>query len=476
MEIKVLLFTGDFRRVSAYADACDKFNAAGEDVSIAIVATANSITIADAGQAQNQPDLIIVDADRLQDGVILDWLIKKRDQYLDNQPGAPAIMALYSNEKQLDLFQRRGLPPFIRHSPTSAEEFNLLIAEIPSFLERAERERYEAGHIKRIDASVLQSIQNMGWRREIVTFWSPTGGVGRSLLAREVALALSAVGKASVLLIDATPNGHQKLLFGLRSSNNLFSLANLYSANQRALSEVMINNHLVAYKNYPLKVLLGVSTPVQYVQPIMAASGAKTGGESVTLSGALGAELLEKILGWANGHDFDFVIIDAGSRHYERLPYKSLSAATRVICVSTPELTAIGDMMAAIAEIREYASKDPSIKTSKFAWVVNRYDPSANVKLPDVATALGFPLAASIPMIPTNLIYESVNFTAPFVTSNEQSYKEWAKHFFTIATMLYPPLSGILEGKSVPWGRSQDVAAEREHGGFLSKLIRRPAK
>ncbi len=175
---------------------------------------------------------------------------------------------------------------------------------------------------RRASAVPLPAVHSAPAERPFaVTLTSGKGGVGKSNLALNLAIAL-ARSEQSVLLLDANWGvGHIDMLCGL---NGYWNLSHVLSGSRR-LDEILLDH------SSGVRILPGAGSLAEEADKPAAV---------VELFAAIG-RLKE---------DFDFIVVDLGAGIH-RVLRQFLKMADRVLIVTTPELPAIADAYATVKSL-----------------------------------------------------------------------------------------------------------------------------
>ena len=247
----------------------------------------------------------------------------------------------------------------------------------------------------------------------IIPLTGGKGGLGKSLIAANLALAAQKEFKIPVLLIDLDSRscGDQNVILGMRSKLNVEQLGSFKQAlNQSALSSVL------AYHPSGMAYLSAVTGPDQRL--------------SCELS------LFKKQLS-SLSQFFSYIFVDLGS---DIGPLQSLvlDSASAVLLVAAPEILALNQSKRILGELSHLPS-------ALFYLAVNRVG-SSGLNASVVSRALGRPILASFPE--ENLVAESLHSSKPYVVSSPQSASAKSCH-----ELIRKLNSGILE-KGKQMGRS----------------------
>jgi len=199
---------------------------------------------------------------------------------------------------------------------------------------------------------------------QVLSVYSPKGGVGCTTIATNLAVALAARG-SSVALVDLSLEfGDVGSVLDLSSVNSIVELLG-----HDQLPDDLVNEALVLHSS-GVRVLLAPKdlTVVETIDP-----------EDVVT-------LVEKLAG-----RFDYVVCDLWSS-LEELSMRVMEAADRVLIVTTPELPALHSVQRIITATRDRLRLD-----ERAIFVGNRMPARAGLSVADISRAFGREFAATIP-------------------------------------------------------------------------------
>jgi pilus assembly protein CpaE len=255
-------------------------------------------------------------------------------------------------------------------------------------------------------------------RAKIVTVFSLKGGVGRSTVATNLAIAMQAASDGDVTLLDAN------LLYG-----DIGVMMNV--ADKRTISETVkhfdtLDRDLVSDLRIPhssgVKVMLAPSTPQL--------------GEQVTIDHmrALMGQLISLT---------DYVVVDTGPS-FDDITLSLLDQSDHVILVLTRELTAVKGAKQYL-ELSDLLGYD----TDRVSLVVNRATVESGIPIDDVAASLRGDVTVTIPDDP-ELALRAINEGVPFVQSAPHSPP---------AQAVMQLANHLLRGESSPLGVNGSASA-----------------
>lgn len=201
---------------------------------------------------------------------------------------------------------------------------------------------------------------------EIISIFSPKGGIGRTTIITNLAVAVKQISKKRVALVDGSLFfGDVGIMMDIRNTKTMNDLqGRMEGLDTQLMQDVMLTH------SSELKILLAPSKPDQ--------------GELVT------AEDLKKILKELK-NSFDYIFVDTFPSLKEETQLSILDMSDLILTVMSLEMTAIKDirLFLEVTEILEYPRE-------KIALVLNRSDSKHGLRAENIETTIGHPIAASI--------------------------------------------------------------------------------
>ena len=349
---------------------------------------------------KERPDVILMDINMPDmDGITATEVI------VNTVPGAPIIMMSVQGEQD---YLRRSMLAGAREflvKPFSADELVNAIRHVHE-IEKAKRARYQQNAPAQSGGGAGgQSLRQVlePERGKIITFFSPKGGVGRTTIATNLAVALhQSTGKPVVLVDGSLPFGDIAVI--LNMSPKAKTIADLVGSFEQVDAEV-IESVLVQHST-GIKVLLAPPTP-----------------EAADLiTGANIKKVLETLR-----ETYAFVIVDTWPSFQEQV-LTMLDVADVILTLMTLEITSLKNVRV-FMEIVEKLGYDEH----KVQLVANRNDSSGGIKASDVEASLARKIPHTIVSDGRALVL-AVNRGVPFVISHRDS--QVAKDIFSIADKL----------------------------------------
>jgi len=347
---------------------------------------------------KERPNVILMDINMPDmDGITATEIIS------NTVPESPIIMMSVQGEQD---YLRRSMLAGAREflvKPFSADELINSIRHVHE-LEKVRRARYAP--IQQAAAPGAPPPASAGpqpSRGKIISFFSPKGGVGRTTIATNLAVALHQSTEKPVVLVDGSlPFGDIAVI--LNMSPKAKTVADLIGSFETADADV-IESILVQHST-GIKVLLAPPTP-----------------ESTELiTGAHIKHVLELLR-----ERYAYIVVDTWPSFQEQV-ITMLDVADVILTLMTLEITSLKNVRVfmEIAEKLGYGAE-------KLQLVANRNDSSGGIKASDVEASLGRKIPHTIVSDGRTLVL-AVNRGVPFVISHRES--QVAKDIFTLAQRL----------------------------------------
>ena len=374
----------------------------GFEVDMTIVASADGGQQAVELAKKERPDVILMDINMPDmDGITATEIIA------NTVPESPVIMMSVQGEQD---YLRRSMLAGAREflvKPFSADELVNAIRHVHE-IEKVKRARYQqhasqqqatgAGVGGQFTGAALQPK-----RGKIISFFSPKGGVGRTTIATNLAVALHQSTNLPVVLVDGSlPFGDIAVI--LNMSPKAKTIADLVGSFDQVDADVL--ESVLVQHSTGIKVLLAPPTP--------------EAAELIT--GANMKKVLETLR-----ESYAFVVVDTWPSFQEQV-ITMLDVADVILTLMTLEITSLKNVRVfmEVAEKLGYAD-------DKVQLVANRHDSSGGIKASDVEASLSRKISHTIVSDGRALVL-AVNRGVPFVISNRDS--QVAKDIFTLADKL----------------------------------------
>jgi len=391
----------------------------GFEPDMTIVASADGGQQAVEFAKRERPDVILMDINMPDmDGITATEIIA------NTVPESPIIMMSVQGEQD---YLRRSMLAGAREflvKPFSADELVNAIRHVHE-IEKVKRARYaQAAPAAAAQAPSLTGAALQTQRGKIITFFSPKGGVGRTTIATNLAVALhQSTGQPVVLVDGSLPFGDIAVILNMNPKAK--TIADLVGSFDQVDAEIL-ESVLVPHST-GIKVLLAPPTPEA----------------SELITGANMKRILETLRG-----SYAYVVVDTWPSFQEQV-LTMLDVADVILTLMTLEITSLKNVRV-FMEIAEKLGYDEH----KVQLVANRNDSSGGIKASDVETSLARKIPHTIVSDGRALVL-AVNRGVPFVISHRDS--QVAKDIFTLADKL----SGTGEGAGAGATTPQKAAAKQ---------------
>jgi len=368
----------------------------GFEPDMSIVGSAGSGQEAIDIAKRERPNVILMDINMPDmDGITATEIIA------NTVPESPIIMMSVQGEQD---YLRRSMLAGAREflvKPFSADELVNAIRHVHE-LEKVKRARYAGAPSTSAGGPVVVNplAREKG---KVICFFSPKGGVGRTTISTNLAVALhQSTGKPVVLVDGSLPFGDIAVI--LNMSPKAKTIADLVGSFDNADAEVL-ESVLVSHST-GIKVLLAPPTP--------------EAAELIT--GANMKHVLEVLR-----DNYAFVIVDTWPS-FQEVVLTMLDVADVILTLMALEITSLKNVRV-FMEIAEKLGYDEN----KVQLVANRNDSSGGIKPSDVEASLGRKIPHTIVSDGRALVL-AVNRGVPFVISHRDS--QVSKDIFTLAAKL----------------------------------------
>ena len=325
-----------------------------------------------------QPDVVLMDVNM----PVLDG-IQATEILAQEVPGSPVIIMSVQGERD---YLRRAMQAGAREfliKPFSGDE---LIASIRRVHQLEQKK--ESFLAKAPAAQAGAPAPQRAERGEMFVVFSGKGGIGKSVLSANLAVALAMETGARVALVDLDLQfGDVGVLLNLDHSR---SITDLTDAPGHVDPEFV--QDVLASGPEGVKVLLAPISP--------------------ELADLVTAEHLRVIMEELR-RSFDFIVVDTAS-HLTELNLEMIEQASRVIVMSALTIPAIKDTKLTL-KVLDSLSVDPE----RILLLLNRSDAHSDFNKEAVEQNLRFPISLQLPHDP-KIVAASVNRGAPFVSTNPE--------------------------------------------------------
>src|SRR5207302_4727786 len=303
-------------------------------------------------------------------------------------PESPIIMMSVQGEQD---YLRRSMLAGAREflvKPFSADELINAIRHVHE-LEKVKRARYaQAAPAAAGPANAAAAAPTARDQSQVITFFSPKGGVGRTTIATNLAVALHQTTQKPVVLVDGSlPFGDIAVI--LNMSPKAKTIADLVGSFEQVDAEVL--ESVLVQHSTGIKVLLAPPTP--------------EAAELIT--GANIKKVLETLR-----ENYAYVVVDTWPSFQEQV-LTMLDVADVILTLMTLEITSLKNVRV-FMEIAEKLGYDDQ----KVQLVANRNDSSGGIKASDVEASLARKIPHTIVSDGRALVL-AVNRGVPFVISHQ---------------------------------------------------------
>lgn len=326
--------------------------------------------------------------------------------------------------------------------PLTERSAHELVAKCHVGVQEALRYRASVGYIPQMDSRTAQVIAARGWQQGAIVVWGPKGGVGKTTVACNLAVALGCIGNRRTVLVDANMaggNDHHHFYQSIpptKLGQNINALADRALLNSRygpiqpaatgmlgqrpILPADEVDANLFRYGESQLKLLIGI--PRQHM------------GGYECFAEENGRAFVREL--FASLRQFeDFIIVDIGQDANVPVHLAALEFADYVYVIVTPDRSSI----LATREALETLFKHVKLARSKFRLIINRYHESSGISRAEIVKALDMPEIATIPD-GGPAVSNIVNSGKPLMMDHRGQV---AESIVGIASTIYPPTRDI---------------------------------
>ncbi len=331
------------------------------------------------------PDIVLMDVNMpIMDG------IQATETLAQEVPNSPVIIMSVQGERD---YLRRAMQSGAREfliKPFSGDE---LIASIRRVYQlEQKKESFLAKSAAATEAAPDAGAVDTRRRPEqgqVFFFYSGKGGVGKSLVAANLAVSMANETKARVALVDLDLQfGDIGVLLNLDHSQGITDLIeNIDHMDQDFIREIMVDGP------FGIKVLL---TPI-----------------SPELADLVTVDHIRRIFGELRKM-FDYIIVDS-SAHLGEINLEVLDHADKVVVVTSLSIPAIKNTKLALKIFDSL-----QIPPDRVVLLLNKSDAHSEFNKESVEANLRFPIAGQIPN-DAKLVINSINRGNPFVTTHPES-------------------------------------------------------
>src|SRR5690349_1781589 len=333
-----------------------------------------AITMATA----SRPDVVLMDINMPgMDG------ITATEKLAADVPTAAVIMMSVQGEAD---YLRRSMLAGAREflvKPFSSDELTASIRQVWA------REREKLSRYAPVVAGTQEISNGSGEPASVVAVFSPKGGVGRTTVAVNLAVAAAQTGKR-VALVDASFQfGDVGVLLNLNPRNK--SIADLAGELQQGEAE-SLDTFMITHSS-GVKVLLAPPSPEQ--------------------AELIGPSAVKKVLNALRG-SFELIVVDCPSSFNEPT-LAVLDEADLILTLLTLEITSVKNMRLFL-EVCDQLGYGPD----KIRLVLNRADSTLGIRVADVEHSIGRKVDHTIVSDGRSVVY-ALNRGVPFFLSNREA-------------------------------------------------------
>ncbi len=319
-----------------------------------------------------QPDVILMDVNMPDmDGITATHAVMREC------PNTQVIILTVQDDVD---YMRRAMQAGARDFLTKPPVIDELIAAVEHAGEYAQRLKS-----KPQPAEVSHPTGSLPGRGKVVSLYSPKGGVGRTTLAVNLAIALHSEETPVVIIDGNLQFGDVPVSFNVNSKNTVIDLA----ARATELDPEIVEEVLIAH-----------STGIKLLAPTKPELAESVSGEQFH---AL-LKYLSKL--------FTYVIVDA-SPELTDITLAALDASDLVLLVTTQEIPTLADLS-------KFMDLAPMLKLErqKTLLTLNQYDRRINITPEKVSQYFRQEVAAVVPSDP-RIVLPSINRGVPFMLEQE---------------------------------------------------------
>ena len=289
-----------------------------------------------------------------------------------------AAMIVLSDREQMDFIQQAlllGARGFLLR-PFTAMELQEAIRRI---------HQLEVEKVSRLSQERAEEV--VSGPGEILAVFSPKGGVGRTMIATNLAVALHQAGQRVVLVDGSLQFGDVPVVLNIHARTSIVSLVDVEEMDTELLAEALVPH------SSGIKVLLGPSQLTEADLPY--------------------PEAVARIL-TALQEQFDYVVVDTWP-FIDDTTLTILDMADRILLVTTPEMAALRGvkLFLELADTLGYPA-------SKLLMVLNRYMSAFGIGTAEIEENIRCKIGANIPSN-GRLVTHALNRGVPLIISDPKS-------------------------------------------------------
>lgn len=402
---------------------------------IRLMARARSLYEVEAETRRFAANVVLIDSQMVEDVKALGQVIHN----LRHHAEYPIItVGLCRDAQWLETFRKLGALVVLT-APLSPIELTKLNDELPLAFMQATQERFQPTYQAYYSQDALQVINAGEYQGHTISVWSSKGGVGKSFLAREIAVGLGVLSNVRTLLIDADMNcADQHTYLSLPVDKNLHGLAGAYYSQGGKMTSQMVEDYLVRYRGN-LFVLNGL-----YDMAMTA---------SENLRGKRGEQFANALFDVLPRLGFTFVIYDLGQNYHEGLHLVALQRCTLNLVVVTSEKSTATEMERAVRDLRQAVHA----AETRFRLVLNKWDDRLGIDARTLVNRIGLPEFGRIPYGADLKVDLSLNRSKPMLLDKPNE----------VSNAIVAMLSGIYRPIEAHWERVG--GPKRRQGGLFRR-------
>jgi pilus assembly protein CpaE len=327
-----------------------------------------------------QPDIILMDVNMPQ----LDGL-QATEVIAEEVPGSPVIiMSVQGDRDYIRRAMQAGAREFLI-KPFSGDDLTASIRRVIQLEQKKSA-------LQAIAAAASPPAAGAGTaprRGEVFLVFSGKGGVGKSVIASNLAVALGMETGGRVALVDLDLQfGDAGVLLNLDHSRSITDLADPTASNDPEFIEDALTDGPEG-----IRVLLAPASP--------------------ELADLVTIEHLRTVMQELR-RTFDFIVVDTAS-HLGELNIEAIELASRVIVITMLSIPAIKDTKLTLRVLESL-----NVEPDRILLALNCSDARSGLNKEAVEGNLRFPIALQIPNDP-KVVDSSVNRGTPFVAANPET-------------------------------------------------------
>jgi pilus assembly protein CpaE len=352
------------------------------DQDIEVIGTARTGREAIEQAQQMKPDVIIMDINMPDmDGITATEAIRRKHPYAQ-----VIILSVQNDPNYMRRAMRVGAHDFLP-KPPMIDELTGAIRQAGE-VARTEREKAEQ-EAARTGSLVAQGAASTQAKGDIFVVYGPKGGVGSTMIATNLAIALSmAVKESKVALVDGSMQfGDVPIFLSEQTRNSIIELAPRVDE----LDPNIIEDVMTKHKGSNIHIL--ASPP----RPEMA--------EKVT------GEQFGKLLTYL-ARIYDYVVVDTSS-HLTETTLNALEVATLTVLITTQDIPSIknSNLFLTLADALGF-------HRDQILFIMNRYDKRVGITPERVGESLRQQISLAIPFDEKTAVSDSIKRGVPLIMDN----------------------------------------------------------